>query len=360
MEPIVFNIVGGGWRSEFYLQIAKALPERFQIGGMLVRDEAKGEVLERKWNVKTFRTLDDLLRSTQSSFAVVSVSKPMAPIMTKALAERGVPVLTETPPAQDVEGLAELYQLVKSGAKIQVAEQYQFQPLHAARFHLAGSGKLGNVSHVQISVCHEYHAISLMRKLLNIGFANATIRASSFSAPIVRSPNHLGELPPQEEVDSSEQVIAHLDFDGKSGLYDFTYDQYFSWIRPLRLLVRGDRGEINDLNLKYLKDFRTPIDMPLTRQDAGHYGNLEGWHHKGILAGDEWIYQNPFAPGRLSDDEIAIAACLQKMDQYVKGGPEFYSLADGAQDQYVSLMINEAVKTGKTIKTQTQPWAGKA
>jgi hypothetical protein len=32
-----------------------------------------------------------------------------------------------------------------------------------------------------------------------------------------------------------------------------------------------------------------------------------------MLAGEEWIYKNPFIPGRLTDDEIAIATCLKKM-----------------------------------------------
>ena len=39
-KTIEFGIIGGGWRSEFYLRIARALPERFHVDGMLVRDPA--------------------------------------------------------------------------------------------------------------------------------------------------------------------------------------------------------------------------------------------------------------------------------------------------------------------------------
>src|SRR6266576_2338429 len=34
-KPIKFGIIGGGWRTTFFLQIARELPERFQVGGLL-------------------------------------------------------------------------------------------------------------------------------------------------------------------------------------------------------------------------------------------------------------------------------------------------------------------------------------
>jgi len=36
-----------------------------------------------------------------------------------------------------------------------------------------------------------------------------------------------------------------------------------------------------------------------------------------VLAGETWIYQNPFIPVKLLDEEIAIAACLLKMHEYL-------------------------------------------
>ena len=34
---------------------------------------------------------------------------------------------------------------------------------------------------------------------------------------------------------------------------------------------------------KYLKDFKTPIEFELRRQNAGENGNLEGLYFKGVL-----------------------------------------------------------------------------
>lgn len=356
MEPIRFSIIGGGYRARAYLQIARALPDRFQIGGMFVRDMAKGQALESLWNVKTYRTLDELLRVSRLHFVVVSLPRSETPVILRELAEQGIPALTETPPAQDLAGLLEVYELVRRGAKIQVAEQYHFQPLHAARLAIVCSGQLGVVTQVQLSVAHDYHAISLMRKLLNIGFEDVTISARSFVSPLVAGPDRDGP-PIQEKRVQSKQVLAYLDFGNKLGVYEFCDDQYGSWIRSLRALVRGDRGEINNTQVRYLADFRTPVYLELMRQDAGENGNLEGFYHKGFLAGCEWVYQNPFAPARLNDDEIAIATCLEKMAEYVSSGPDFYNVAEAAQDHYVSLMIQRALASQETVHTAVQPWA---
>ena len=42
-----FSIIGGGWRSEFFLRIARELPDLFEIPGMLVRKPERAEELRR-------------------------------------------------------------------------------------------------------------------------------------------------------------------------------------------------------------------------------------------------------------------------------------------------------------------------
>jgi predicted dehydrogenase len=355
---IEFGIIGGGWRTQFFLRIARALPERFRITGILVRNEEKGRKLHEEWGVPVFTEMSRFLETTPS-FVVVSVSWPAAPVYTRELAALGVPVLSETPPAPDLEGLIALNELTERGAKIQVAEQYQFQPLHASRIAVARSGRIGEPSQAQLSVCHGYHAVSLMRLLLGIGYENVTVRGRKHRFPLVQGIDFTGKLPEQETIAPSEQVIAELDWDGKLAIYDFTGDQYFSWIRTLRLLVRGERGEIADTTVRYLEDYRTPCEYELLRHNAGENGNLEGYYLKGISGGGEWLYRNPFAPGRITDDEIAIATCLEKMDAYMRGGPSFYSLAEASQDHYLSMLINRSAETGETLRSSYQPWSGK-
>lgn len=360
MTKTNFAIVGGGWRSKFYLRIARALPSQFKVCGMVVRDESRGEIIENDWGVDTYRNIDQLLNDKKPEFVVVAVSWPAAPKISIELAKRNTAILSETPPAPDLEGLIELYNLLqKYDARYQVAEQYHLQPLHAARIKIAKSGLLGEqIKQVQISVCHDYHAVSLIRKFLNIKFENVKISAQKYESPLIAGPDFKG-APKREQQKVSEQIIASLNFGDKIALYDFSDDQYFSWIRDLRLLVRGERGELNNKKVKYLKDFKTPIEFDLKRMNAGEDGNLEGYYLKGILAGENWIYKNPFIPGRITDDEIAIAGCLKKMSSFVQGGEEFYSFAEAAQDHYLSLLIKESINKNKAVESSQQPWSDK-
>ncbi len=207
-------------------------------------------------------------------------------------------------------------------------------------------------------MAHGYHGISLIRKFLDVTYEPVKITAHRFTSPLIAGPDRYAP-PEQERIASSEQTIAYLDFGDRLGVFDFTGDQYHSWIRSPRLLIRGERGEINNTQVLYLADYLTPITYELVRQDAGIAGNLEGYYHKGILAGSEWIYKNPFIPARLNDDEIAIASCMLGMDKYIDGGPDMYSLAEAAQDHYLALMIEQAVASGQAVNATMQPWATK-
>jgi len=355
--PISFAIVGVGWRADFFLRIARALPERFRVIGLVARNADKGADIEARWGVATYRDIPALLAAHKPEFVVVSVPQPAAPGVIRELAERKIPVLTETPPAPTLEGLLDLWRLVEGGAALEVAEQYIFQPHHAARLAIIRSGRLGEPSYAHVSACHGYHGTSLIRHFLRVGFDDATITARAFEADLVAGPDRRG--PPEEEkVIRSRQVIAQLDFGAKLGIYDFTGDQYFSWVRARSILVRGPRGEIRNDEIRHLQDFQTPMLSRLERQDMGGDGNLEGLWHKGIVAGGAWVYRNPFLGVSLSDDEIAVATSLDGMALTVRGGASVYSFAEAAQDKYLSLCIEQAVKSGQPVRTTQQPWAG--
>jgi predicted dehydrogenase len=37
MNPARFGVIGSGWRSEFFLRIAAALPDQLQVAGIVAR-----------------------------------------------------------------------------------------------------------------------------------------------------------------------------------------------------------------------------------------------------------------------------------------------------------------------------------
>lgn len=352
-----FSIVGAGWRTEFFLRVAEALPDRFRVAGVLARDPVKGDRLRHAFGVPVCDNLDDLLRD-DPAFVVVSVGWAAAPELTTELHARGVPVLCETPPAPGRADLDALWARLGPHARVQVAEQYAFQPLHAARLAVAASGRIGSVSQAQVSVAHGYHGLNLLRRFLEVGFEDASIRAARWRSP--QQPWSGRNGPPTGDAPGTDsQLVAWLEFEsGRQGVFDFADSQYFSWIRGPRLLVRGDRGEIADETVRWLGDPRTPFEAPLVRRDTGHGGNLEGYHHAGYTLDGQWVSRNVFAPARLSDDEIAVAHCLDGMARYVDGGEGFYGLADACHDRWLDICLAEAAQTGATVKAGRPAWVG--
>lgn len=353
---IDFAVIGIGWRAEFFLRIARALPENFQISGVVSSRAKKREEIRNKWGFKAYQSAEELLKNESPDFVVLAITKEAAAEVILKLAEYEVPILAETPPATNLAELINLNQKLGKGYPIQIAEQYHLQPLHQAIFKLTDSGRLGEVSYTRVSTSHGYHAVSLIRKALGIKFENVEIEANFFEHPVLKGPDRSGP-PEKKEVVTKRYEFAFLNFDGKLGLYDFERDQHRSWIRSQDILVRGTEGEIKNSTLKYLMDYQTPVELDLKRVEAGINQNLEGFYLKGITCGEDWLYQNPFLPARFSDDEIAVAETLVKMKEFLARGESFYSLAEASQDQYLALKIFEAAAEKKKIITQKQFWA---
>ena len=340
MSPTRFAVVGSGWRAEYFFRIATARPDRFEICGVATRREAEVDRLADQHGLPVF-TDDRRIDELAPDFVVVATTAAANVDACEDLADRGHAVLLETPAGVDAAQFTRLEQLGARGARVQVAEQYRYQPLLAARLAVIESGRLGPITSARMSVAHEYHGVALLRAALGCGIGPFTVQSHVHRSSITRGPDRAGPAPVDELVPSTE-VVATIDFDGRLGVYDWSDEQYFSWIRSLRFSVRGERGEIEDDIVRYLNDAGDPIEQSLRRWDTGLEGNLEPPGHRGYLLGDEWVYRNPFPEVRWSDDEIAVATVLDHMATFVETGDEFSPLADGVHDARVAAAFRPA------------------
>jgi hypothetical protein len=353
--PYRFAVVGAGWRAGFYLRVVAALGERFQLTGVVTRSQERAEEVKRALGVDASPSLHDLSQAERHDFVVLSVPRSATVEWLEELTDAGLPVLCETPPAADLSGLHRVSELLARGARVQVAEQYQYQPLHAARLAVTDGGLIGDVSMASLSVCHDYHAFSLMRRHLKVTGEPAVIRAAVLRSTVETG---FGTSGPRPARGTAEEVrtVSFVEFGDRFGVYDFAGEQYFSYIRSPRVGLRGSIGEIADRDVRRLTGLDEPVTQELRREQTGEEGDLGGYSLRGISLGDRWVYRNPFPGARLSDDEIAIATCMEHMGRYAAGGPPFYGLADASHDHYLSLCLRQAAATGEPVRTEPQPW----
>jgi predicted dehydrogenase len=281
----------------------------------------------------------------------------VTPVATRELVGLGVRVLAETPPAPDLEGLRALWAAVGGRGLVQIAEQYLLMPGHAARVSAVHSGLIGEPTSVQVSSTHLYHAVSLIRGLLGVGYRPATVHAREFNAPLadpLRPSGWTGDGTPKP----ASTTLATIDFDGAMGLYDFTDNQWWNPLRTRRIVVRGSLGEIVDDRVVRLADPTTPIESVYLRRQTGHDLNLEGLDLKHISLDGEVVYRNPFVGSGLSDDDLAVADLAERTGAWARGEAlEPYPLAQACQDHLIALAIGESVATGAAVRTSTEEWA---
>ena len=367
MSPASIGIIGSGWRAEYFARIARALPERFSVLRVLTRSESSVHRVERDWAVPATTDLTAFLGAGPYDFVVVAVPREEVATLVGLLAAADIPVLLETPPAVDLPGLVALWQTV-GGARVQVAEQYHLQPQHAARLALAASGALGPVRRATISVAHDYHGISLLRFALGVGFGPVELRAATIEDRVLAARGRDGWFDRATVVDDI-RTTATLDFgpgaDGvsRTGVVDFGGELYVSPIRGRRIVIQGERGELDGDSVARVVDSGPNNAVPrvareaLVRESTGADGDLDGYYLRGITLAGELLWQNRFAPARLNDDELAVADVMARMAEYGASGRPFYGLADASHDHYLSLLIAESARTGETVRSTAQPWS---
>lgn len=359
--PFRFGVVGSGWRAEFFARVARQVPERFAVAGVVTRTAGRGAEVERDWGVPTVRTVAELVRGDAGSrpdLVVVSTPWDVTPGVIRELVAAGVPVLTETPPAPDADALDALWRDVGASGLVQVAEHSPFLPMHVARATLARRGLLGEVTSVQVSSTHRHHAAGLVRHLLGTGLADVTVRAQAFTAPLLDPMNRAGWTGATEPR-GARTVLATLDLGaGRSALYDFTDNQWHNPLRANRIVLRGSAGELVDDRLVRWTDPRTVVESRLVRRQYGIEQDMDGFDLDHVSLDGEVLYRNPFVGARLADDDLAVAGLLAGSADWVRGdGPAPYPLAEGSHDHRIGLAIEESVRTGEPVGVVAPVWA---
>jgi predicted dehydrogenase len=345
-----FALIGSGWRAQMFLKLAQEL-ETVSCAAVVVRTP-------RSLDVPAFTSLDACLREVDVDFVLTATPRQVTPAFIAEAVDRGLPVLAETPPAQDLNGLRALWSAVGDSDLVQVAEQYPMMPAHAARLSVVAAGIIGTPTQVQVSSTQQYHAVALIRRLLGAGRGPVSVRATRFTAPLVHPLNRSGWTD-DDQAHPTVTTIATVDFGAeRSGVYDFTEQQTRNQLRFRRLTVRGSAGELHNDEVVRMTGPRTLVRTLLVRRQTGYDLDLIGYDTEHLSLGSEVLYRNPYPGRRWMDDEIAMATLLERTADWVRGeGPAPYPLAEGAQDQRIALAIEESADIDTTVTTSAEAWS---
>ncbi len=273
-------------------------------------------------------------------FVVIAVNKASIADVCAEWAVRGYPVLCETPAGVSLEKLCMLWDLHERGnARISVCEQYHRYPEIAAGLLAISQGRIGTPSSAYLSLCHDYHAASVLRRMLGTKGEAFSIRAAVIKSPVVETDSRYGPIT-DGRMSERERVRAYIEYEsGKNAVYDFSGVQYHSFLRTRHLLLRCDRGEWNDRSLLYLDGEGRPRAGQLRMSVPDRYRELETPELREFLRAE-----------RLSlgmeniQDEFAMATMLFDMREYIEGGDPPYPLREALDDAYFWLLLQEALR----------------
>ena len=351
MNKLRYLIVGSGYRAAFYGRAARTYPELFQAM-YLCRSEEKAALVRQKTNIDATASRVEAERFSPD-FVVVAVNKESIADICAEWAEQGYPVLTETPIGTSLPQLEHIWELHETkNARIVVCEQYHRYPELAAGLDAVAAGKIGTPQSAYLSLAHDYHAASLLRRMLLVDGEAYTLRGESVEYPIVETDSRYGPITDGRVAGKTRSVLHIAYASGKRAVYDFSGVQYHSFIRSRHLTVRGDRGEWSDNLLLHLDDKNRPQKGCLQQTIRERYRCLDTPELRELRR--DW---HPELRMENAQDEYAIATMLLDMSDYLKGGQEPYPLREALDDAYFWLLAQQAYAAPwELLKSRKMPW----
>ena len=352
---LTYVIVGSGYRAEYFGRIAGRYPDLFRAV-YLCRSKEKAALMTRHTGMSAVTDAKEAL-ACRPDFAVVAVDRAHNAEVAEEWALQGLPVLMETPAGASMEQLHRLWELQETrGARIAVCEQYYRHPILADGLRRVEAGAIGEPQSAYLSLCHDYHAASLLRKMLRVSGEEYSLRGMGSTYPLVNTDGR-GAAVYDGQSFLQEGKTVHIAYaSGKIAVYDFSSVQYRSFLRSRHVVLRGSRGEWSDNMIYELNGENEPERTFLMPEIPARYRCLDHQALKDV--------RKTWQPEMFLDtcqDEFAIATMLLDMGDYLSGGPSPYPLEEGLEDATLWLQMEEAVRhPWQEIVSLSVPWKRQA
>lgn len=348
---LTYLIVGSGFRSEFYGRIAAAHPELFKAM-FLCRSEEKVKKVTEDTGIPATTDVNKAL-AMHPDFIVVAVDKEHVADVAEEWVLRDFPVVTETPVGSSIEKLEKIWKLHETqNAKIVCCEQYQRHPLLANGLAAIKAGQLGTPQTGYLSLLHDYHAASILRRMMLTFGEGYVMHGERKSSPVTETDSRYCAFYDGRTKQEVRDIV-HISYDsGKTAIYDFASIEYRSYIRTRHITLRCDKGEWSDRIQYYLDEDNNPQRNFIMPDIPEKYRALDTQ----ALRDSRRVWQPELHLDNIWD-EYAIATILLDMEEYIAGGKSPYPLKEALDDALFWLVLQDAVKNPwKEIRVPKQSW----
>ena len=319
-------LAGTGWRAMFFVRIASMIPSLMEISAIYTHTEKRAQEM-REMGFNAYSEIDKALEAEHVA-VIVSTGKEGCYELLSYLKKKGEFIISETVfyPFSDEE----LSSLID--AKGAVCEQYQYTPLYASI--LSSLHIVGNIDQVRISGLHNHHAASIARRVLGIDDEMPeSLGSVDYPSHMLKTGERKGMVR-TGEMEDYKRALRLLRFSKGLFINDFSSNQYHSYFYGKTIEIRGERGIITERGVSTVDDKGYPVFMPFVfHRDVSVGNGLMTLTH--VTLGAKTIFENPFYPMNLSDDEIGIAILL---DHVVKGSG-YPTMRDGILDARLGKML---------------------
>ena len=320
-------LIGTGWRAHFYMRIARLLPDLLQIVSIYTHTEERRREIDDE-GFEAFTDLDQALSYDHEAVIISSGASGFFDLL-RRLHERGENIVAETTfLSLSEEELGEV-----ADYDGMVREQYQYTPAFAALFKVLSQIE-DQPDQLFLSGLHNHHSASIARRILNTGYQMPDeINSLTFPSRMVRTGSRNG-MEKGMETEDYERKIRVMRFGEKLFIHDFSSNQYHSYLFGRHFEVRGRSFVITEEGMKTIDDRGYPCFIPFVfhRDSSAGNGSLSLSH---VSFGDRTVFENPYYPVNMNDDEIAMAMMIE---HYSKGGNP-YPFIEGIMDANLGRLL---------------------
>lgn len=345
MDKLDVAVVGAGRRAAgSWLPAIDTLKDQLNLLAVCNTGASRGEEQAKKYAVNWYTNVEEMLDKEKPDFVAIVINPAQTHVVARAVLERGISMITETPVASTLEDADMLIQLAREkGGKIEVAENLYRMPSERIKRELILNGVFGKIwrGHNN-SRTHNYHAVSLVRSYIG------------FDVPINRVIGVQGDCPvePHEYRGSTadSERSRHAVFFFENGALGFSHFSSLTFGSPLRNInsteFYGEKGMAVGEQLSILKDKHSNRPINIKRMTC----SVDGMEVLDKFVADtdpEIIWDNPFKNYRMSDGMITIASELASIMKAVHDDVEpEYGAVNGRIDRQIDLAITESHRNG--------------